>query len=149
MTGKVLIAIDIHEQDIAQPALDAGLELARSADAEIRLVHVRAPVPAAAMDYVPVNMAAEQEKYSLEQLKGLAGKLPYDARKVSVASRSGPVYASVLEEAKEWKADTIVVSAHQPTAATYLLGSNATKIVRHAPCSVMVARSSKKASLFA
>ncbi|TPQ46867.1 universal stress protein UspA, partial [Prosthecomicrobium hirschii] len=34
----------------------------------------------------------------------------------------------------------IVVSSHRPSMATYLIGSNAAKIVRHAPCSVMVVR---------
>jgi nucleotide-binding universal stress UspA family protein len=34
----------------------------------------------------------------------------------------------------------IVVGSHRPTMATYLLGSNAKTIVRHAKCSVLVVR---------
>ena len=36
--------------------------------------------------------------------------------------------------------DLIVVGSHRPAMATYLLGSNASTIVRHAPCSVLVVR---------
>jgi len=46
----------------------------------------------------------------------------------------------VLEEAEACKADLIVMGSHRPAMATYLLGSNAARIVRHAPCSVMVLR---------
>jgi nucleotide-binding universal stress UspA family protein len=37
-------------------------------------------------------------------------------------------------------ADLSVVGSHRPTTATYLLGSNAASIVRHAKRSVMVVR---------
>jgi nucleotide-binding universal stress UspA family protein len=33
-----------------------------------------------------------------------------------------------------------VVGSHRPTMATYLLGSNAKTIVRHAKCSVLIVR---------
>jgi nucleotide-binding universal stress UspA family protein len=46
----------------------------------------------------------------------------------------------VLAEAEEWGADLVVVGSHRPTMATYLLGSNAKTIVRHAKCSVLVVR---------
>ena len=45
-----------------------------------------------------------------------------------------------LAEAEDWGADLIVVGSHRPTMATYLLGSNAKTIVRHAKCSVLVVR---------
>ena len=36
--------------------------------------------------------------------------------------------------------DLIVMRSHRPKFSTYLLGSNAAHIVRHAPCSVFVVR---------
>ncbi len=38
------------------------------------------------------------------------------------------------------KADLIVVGSHRPNWSTYLIGSNAANIVRHAQCSVLVMR---------
>jgi nucleotide-binding universal stress UspA family protein len=52
----------------------------------------------------------------------------------------GSVYNEVLREADRIGADLIVVGSHRPTMATYLLGSNAATIVRHARCSVLVVR---------
>ena len=63
-----------------------------------------------------------------------------DKSKVTTAVRMGSVYNEVLAEAEEHKADLIVIGSHRPAMATYLLGSNATTIVRHAPCSVLVVR---------
>jgi nucleotide-binding universal stress UspA family protein len=34
----------------------------------------------------------------------------------------------------------VVIGSHRPTMATFLLGSNASTIVRHARCSVLVVR---------
>ena len=42
--------------------------------------------------------------------------------------------------AEQTGADLVVVGSHRPTMATYLLGSNASTIVRHAKCSVLVVR---------
>ena len=54
--------------------------------------------------------------------------------------RMGSVYAEVLDEAGRIGADLVVVGSHRPSMATYLLGSNAATIVRHARCSVLVVR---------
>ena len=54
--------------------------------------------------------------------------------------RLGSVYNEVLKEADSVAADLIVVGSHRPTMSTYLLGSNAATIVRHAKCSVLVVR---------
>ena len=65
-------------------------------------------------------------------------KLP--AERVSAVVRFGSVYNEVLDEAEKTGADLVVVGSHRPTMATYLLGSNASTIVRHAKCSVLVVR---------
>ena len=57
----------------------------------------------------------------------------------------GPVHHEVLEEAKEFGADLIVMSSHDPGLRTYFIGSNAAQVVRHAHCSVMVVRSRSEA----
>ena len=46
----------------------------------------------------------------------------------------------VLAEAKAVGADRIIVGAHQPNAVSRLLGSNAERLVRESPVSVLIAR---------
>jgi len=45
-----------------------------------------------------------------------------------------------LAVAEEAVADLIVVGSHRPAMKDYLLGTNAARVVRHARCSVLVAR---------
>jgi len=50
------------------------------------------------------------------------------------------IYAEILGIAEEASADLVVVGSHRPAMKDYLLGTNASRVVRHARCSVLVAR---------
>jgi nucleotide-binding universal stress UspA family protein len=51
----------------------------------------------------------------------------------------------IVEEASTWSADLIVMGSHGYTGLTrLLLGSVASYVVNHAPCSVEVARKKEK-----
>ncbi|MEH6457455.1 MAG: universal stress protein [Cocleimonas sp.] len=52
----------------------------------------------------------------------------------------GSSYHNIIESAKENEADLILIRSHKPGLKDYLLGSTASKVVRHAPCSVLVDR---------
>lgn len=141
MFKKLLVPLDLGDQAMAKAALDAAKALAEPWGAELRLLHVRPILPSAYLEYVPADFEGVEKKRSQEELAELAGKLGLPAGKVSTSVRTGGVYHEVLAEAEEAKADLIVVSSHWPTLATYLIGSHATNIVRHAHCSVLVVRS--------
>jgi nucleotide-binding universal stress UspA family protein len=49
------------------------------------------------------------------------------------------IYAESLGFAEKAGADLIVVGSHRPAMEDYLLGTNASRVVRHARCSVLVA----------
>ncbi|MBM3563440.1 MAG: universal stress protein [Alphaproteobacteria bacterium] len=141
MYKKILVAVDISEADVTQPALEAAVALAKvEPGAELRLVNVQPLVPVAFIDYIPPNFDEEMREATEKDLAVLRGKVAYPAERVSSIVRFGAVYPEVLAEAEEWDADLIVVGSHRPTMATYLLGSNAKTIVRHAKCSVLVVR---------
>jgi nucleotide-binding universal stress UspA family protein len=141
MYKKILVAVDISEADVTQPALEAAVSLAKvGPDAQLRLINVQPLVPVAFIDYIPPNFDEEMREATEKDLAALRGKIVYPAERVSSIVRFGAVYPEVLAEAEEWDADLIVVGSHRPTMATYLLGSNAKTIVRHAKCSVLVVR---------
>lgn len=52
----------------------------------------------------------------------------------------GPPDQQIIERAKEWKADLIVVGSHGRGFWGRLLGSISNGVVHHAPCSVLVVR---------
>jgi nucleotide-binding universal stress UspA family protein len=55
--------------------------------------------------------------------------------------RQGDPRTEIVEEAKDWPAELVVVGSHGRTGISrWLLGSVSEHIVRHAPCSVQVCR---------
>ena len=145
MFTSIVVPVDLSEIDISQPALDRAVALASMTNASLHLVYVRSILPVTFMEYVPPSFDEEQEADCEKRMKELLDKLPLaDKSKVTTAVRMGSVYNEVLAEAENVKADLIVVGSHRPAMSTYLLGSNATTIVRHAPCSVMVVRTPAK-----
>ena len=77
---------------------------------------------------------------SLERLNDLVADWTPDGMKVRTIARRGSVYEQVLNAAEELRMDQIVIGAHRPGLADFLLGPNTARVVRHAKCSVNVIR---------
>jgi len=52
----------------------------------------------------------------------------------------GSVYRQILDVASRIKADLIVMSGYRPSLQSFLLGTNAERVARHAECSVYIVR---------
>jgi nucleotide-binding universal stress UspA family protein len=137
---KILIPIDLAEVTIAKPAIDAAVELALQSKGALRLIAVETLLPASFMEYVPLEFDKTQEERAIRALEGIGAGLAFPKESMSHAVRFGGIYVEILAEADEWGADLIVVGSHRPSMSTYLIGSNAKTIVRHAKCSVLVIR---------
>ena len=53
---------------------------------------------------------------------------------------SASIYAEIFGVAEGSEADLVGVGSHRLAIKDYLLGTNAARVVRHARCSVLVAR---------
>ncbi|WP_036285427.1 universal stress protein [Methylocystis sp. ATCC 49242] len=141
MYSKILVPVDVGEPEMTQLALDGALALAKAnGGAQLRLINVQPLVPVAFIDYIPPNFDEEMRETAEKELAALTAAIDLPRERVTSTVRFGAVYPEVLAEAEDWGADLIVVGSHRPTMATYLLGSNAKTIVRHAKCSVLVVR---------
>jgi nucleotide-binding universal stress UspA family protein len=140
MFKMILVPVDLSEVEVARPALDKAVALAGITEAKLGLVYVRSILPVTFMEYVPPSFDEEQQADCEKQIAEVAASLNLPANRVTTAVRMGSVYNEVLAEAEKTGADLIVVGSHRPGMATYLLGSNASTIVRHAMCSVLVVR---------
>jgi universal stress protein F len=137
MFRTILCPVDQAEAGFAQTAITVAKQMAQTG-ASITLVTVIAEPPAAVDLYLPPDLLERQfadARSSLEAI-GRSHGLP----EVRVRVRYGRAYHEILEEAKESCADLIVMASHRPGFATYLIGSTATHVVRHATCSVLVIR---------
>jgi nucleotide-binding universal stress UspA family protein len=140
MYKKILIPVDLSEPEMSQIAIDAALALGQADMAALRLINVQPLVPVAFVDYIPPNFDNEMRDLAEKDLAGVAARVNLPQERISSTVRFGAVYPEVLAEAEDWGADLIVVGSHRPTMSTYLLGSNANTIVRHAKSSVLVVR---------
>jgi universal stress protein F len=148
MFRKILLPVDVADPDVAKEAIAVAASMAEVYNSEIRLVNVASPVVLTApMAVIPQPVYDAIGVYESSELERLAAAIERPKETLSTVVRIGPVYPELLAEAEEWGADLMVVGAHKRSMATYLLGSSAAAIVRHASCTVMVVRSAKTASL--
>ena len=140
MYNKILVPVDLADTDLAKPAINTAVEMARSSNGSVRLVNVLAMTPVMLAEYVPPDFDVQQRKSAEEALTIIARECGLDGGRVSSTVRQGGIYHEILEEASAIKADLIVMTSHRPAMRTYFLGSNAGHVVRYAKCSVLVVR---------
>lgn len=140
MFKKILVPVDPNEMEFAKPAVAAAADLAAQGDGEVLLVGVMPVMNGYVSEFLPTDFEAGFEKETEARIRAIGTEAGLKDGRFSVKLRSGSVYHEVIDEAKESAVDVIVVTSHRPQMSTYLLGSNAAKIVRHATCSVLVLR---------
>ncbi len=140
MFKKILVPIDLSDPELAKPAVETAVTLARASAGSVRLLNVLPLTPAMLAEYVPEDFDFQQRSSSEEALEIVARETGLAPDKLSTVVRQGGVYHEVIEEAALMAADLIVMTSHRPAVRTYFLGSNAAHVVRYARCSVLVVR---------
>jgi len=140
MFKHILVPVDLADTDLAKSAIETAVSLARASGGAVRLLNVLPATPVMLAEYVPPDFDAQQRQAAEDALSIIAKESGLEAAGISTAVRQGGIYHEVLEEAKDMRADLVVMSSHRPAMRTYFLGSNAGHVVRYAKCSVLVVR---------
>ena len=144
MYNKVLIPMDLEHEDMFPKAVALAQQLIGDEAGEIHGVYVDQNL----VHHGNFSLSEETIKQAQEdmkkQVKSLFKKYVPEHLRGKCRVRGGVVYDTVLEEADKVKPEAIIVAAGRPGFSSYLLGSNAEKILRHAHCSVFVIRDEKK-----
>ena len=136
MFSTILVPVDINHKDWAVNALK-HVQGINDDKVRIVLLHVAYELPTYAMSSLPEKIMKEnQEKIRLE-LEQLASQT---GSNVIAEVRVGHAASTILQEAERLQADLIVIGSHQPGMTDYFIGSTASRVVRHAKCSVLVSR---------
>ena len=77
---------------------------------------------------------------ALEKLQGIVKKLIPEPSRTDCIVREGGICPEIINAAKELSVDLIAMASHGPLIRDYLLGSNATHVALHVPCSVLILR---------
>lgn len=142
MYKRILVALDLNEESGWRQPLMAAAEHARKFGSE-QLIVLTVIREIEALIYAQIGAVAyEMMTHELENK--LAARVreveAYDLKPKIVVEHGESIYDVILEVAQEVGVDLIVVGSHRPAMKDYLLGTNAGRVVRHATCSVLVAR---------
>ncbi len=136
MYKTILVPTDIAHIAEGKPAIDLAVAHA-SDDTRIVLLNVVEEIPGWASVAIPKEVIQKSTTDAQDELKAVANA---SGREMDVIVRTGHSYTTILDVAEEVDSDLIIIASHRPGLQDYLLGSTAAKVVRHAPCSVLVVR---------
>ncbi|MDH3280120.1 MAG: universal stress protein [Gammaproteobacteria bacterium] len=140
MFTKIIVPIDLEDCERIDDVLRVTAQIAEANNAEVHLLSIIDAAPAVVAQQLPQGYERMAAKTVEQDLANLIDRMDVTAGRVTTAIRFGGVYQEILAHAKKTGADLIVIGSHKPNVADYLLGSNASRVVRHAECSVFVVR---------
>ncbi len=132
----------------AAVAVAQAIELARALGARLQIVSAYEPAPeqGARTTRVPVPSGVEWSVKPRADVLALLESAESEGRGAGVAqietfARVGDAADAILDVAEEQRSDLIVIGHKGMTGATrFLLGSVPNKVSHHAPCSVLIVR---------
>lgn len=145
-----LAPIDLEDAELTENVITKTVEMATGvAGAQIYLMTVIPGItPGIDQRYAIRGEMGGSTDYPLQEWKDEAARdlqkfadkhVPKEMQ-AGVVVENGTVYREIVEAAKDLKIDHIVMGAHRPSLADFLLGPNSARVARHAGCSVTVVR---------
>jgi universal stress protein F len=142
MYRSILVPIDISETDLTRHVVPQVQAHAKTAK-----VHFLAVIPTVPF-YASLGLAYSTEfpdrsglqAKASEKLERLLSSSIFLQAGVKLMSFTDRRKDQILKLAESVDAELIVIASHKPGFSTYLLGSTAAAVVRHAKCPVLVVR---------
>ena len=140
---RILVPVDFSP--LSKKALLYATRLAQQFNAEVALFHAIEPeVPSAFDGYmiVPPTRSNRSRPHPTGQLKALVSSVRNaGVARVTSSVRCGLAAIEIVEAAKGLDVDLIVIATHGYTGwKHFAIGSTAERVVRAAPCPVLVVR---------
>jgi nucleotide-binding universal stress UspA family protein len=140
---NVLIGVD--ESPFSTAAVDFVRRTPWPAGTRFRVLSASPPIfPAtgeAVMPDVIAQVIAQQDRYHQDMAERAAASLREAGFTAEAAMVSGDPRSVLVEEARRWKADLVAVGSHGRSGLKrVVLGSVASHVASHAPCSVLIAK---------
>ncbi len=142
---RILLAVD--GSTFSDAAIQTVIAQARPQDTEIRVLYVLEPqsllVAREMGSYKSALDAAwEAERKEAQALvRRTAELLQSKGLKATAAVEEGDPKSKIVDSAKEWRTDLVVLGSHgRKGLDRFLMGSVSEAVVHHAPCSVEIVR---------
>lgn len=136
MYKNIIVPIDLDKAENGKVMLDKVKELADEGG-KVTVVNVVEDMPGLITAEIPEELI---QKAALTGRSSLVDMVKAAGLTADVQIRSGRPHRAIVNLADEIGADLVLIASHDPGVQDYLLGSTAAGVVRHAKCSVLVAR---------
>ena len=141
MFKNIIIPVDLSDKESIKVVLPAALNFVNAFGSKLHLVHI---MPNFGMrmveEYLPRYWMRDQKDKYNKLFDGLVKNfIPEDVEVLFHIGR-GAIYDEIINYSEKVEADLIILSAVRPQLKDYMLGPNASKIVRHSSISVLVIR---------
>jgi len=141
MYKSILLPLDLEHKGSSDKAVTAAILLAKLHDAKI---HLLSAIPDYGMavvgSYFPKDFAEKALSSTEKELDNLAAEHIPNNLLAGTHTARGTVYQEIISAADKLGCDLIVMGSHRPEMSDYLLGPNASRVVRHAKQSVFIVR---------
>ncbi len=140
MYSNILIPLDLSHKEQVVELAQIATALAVGNPARINLLYVdQSFVHRAGDPQFDKALHEGHRNEALKEMEDLLVNLPENTV-VNTLYRDGTAHDQILETAGQLGVDVIVMMARKPGISSYFIGSNAERVVRHAPCSVFIVR---------
>lgn len=142
MFKNILLTIDLNHEASWTKALLQAIELARASAGKL---HILSVVPDFGSAIVEGYFPEDYEVKSLLHAQGQLDRLVADHVPADVDIKQhlafGNIHNKVLEAIEQIDCDLVIMASHAPDRVReFLVGSNADRVVRRSPVSVLVVR---------
>ena len=142
MFKSILVPLDLGDEAEAKSLFASAQDFAEGMGAKLNVLTV---VPSFSMPMVasffPADFEKKALKTGLEELTAFVANHGGSDIVEKTLVGHGSVYKEIIGAAEEIKADAIILGPGSAETGDYLLGHNAARVMRHAPCSVVLLRS--------
>ena len=140
----VLVTTDFSETSFR--AFGLAAETAEKFGAKLILAHIEEDrLPPLVLEYTDVDLAEilrRQEERARKKLEEIAPDLGAD---VQLEVAKGTPHVEIVRLAEELQVDLIVMATHGRGVISHaILGSTTERVLRHAPCPVLIVRESRQ-----
>ena len=138
----VMVTTDLS--DTAKKAFPLAQRFADAFEAKLVVLFVQESVPPLVVEYTAVNvdeLTRMQSAWTSETLSAFVEEQLGSTEGVTIETAVGTPHEEIVRRAKAIRADLVVMATHGRGFISHaILGSTTERVVRHAPCPVLVVR---------
>ncbi len=141
MFKNILVSIDLTDESSWEKSVPTAVEFCQASAARLNLLTV---IPDFGMSIVSQHFPKDFAENALAETRTKLGvfaseHIP-DGIKKTLLVAQGTIYEEIIKAGNEISADLVIVASHRPSLKDFLLGPNASRVVRHFNRSVLVVR---------